>query len=52
MVRFKILGQELKLPENFSISFSSNNPIFSFESIQLIRTQSFFCAILCLKMIH
>ena len=42
MVRFKILGQELKLPENFSISFSSNNPIFNFDSIQLIRTQSFF----------
>ncbi len=42
MVRFRILGQELKLPENFSISFSSNNPIFDFGSIQLIRTQSFF----------
>ncbi len=42
MVRFKILGQELKLPEDFNISFSSNNPIFNFESIQLIRTQSFF----------
>lgn len=42
MVQFKILGQELKLPENFSISFSSNNPIFDFGSIQLIRTQSFF----------
>ena len=42
MVRFKILGQELKLPENFNISFSSNNPIFNFENIQLIRTQSFF----------
>lgn len=35
-------GQELKLPENFNISFTSNNPIFNFESIQLIRTQSFF----------
>lgn len=42
MVRFKILGQEIKLPENFNISVSSNNPIFDFGSIQLIRTQSFF----------
>lgn len=42
MVRFKILGQELKLPENFNVSFTSNNPIFNFENIQLIRTQSFF----------
>ena len=35
MVQFKILGQEIKLPENFNVSFSSNNPIFNFESSEL-----------------
>ena len=41
MVQFKVLGRFLELKKGVDLSFSFVNPAFSFEGLQLSRTQQF-----------
>lgn len=41
MIQFLIRGKELEMPDGFSVSFTFNNSLFGFDSLQLSRTTAF-----------